>query len=176
MFGRAYEIPTRALRFFNVFGSRQSLDNPYTGIAAIFTGRLRSGKAPLIFEDGRQTRDFIHVSDVADAVIAAVDSDVADALALNVCTGRAMSVHDVAHAIAHALGVNIAPEIAGRYRAGDVRHCVGDPAMAERAILFKAKMAFESGLRELLTWSAQHERMDVIDRSVAELEQHGLLR
>src|SRR5207248_2912941 len=73
-FGRAYGISTFALRFFNVFGSRQSLSNPYTGVAAIFMGRLKNEKAPLIFEDGAQSRDFIHVSDVADAVVCATDS------------------------------------------------------------------------------------------------------
>ena len=176
VFGRAYGIPTVALRFFNVFGSRQSLSNPYTGIAAIFTSRLRSGKPPLIFEDGQQTRDFIHVSDVADAVARSVECDLDGAIALNVCTGRALSVDAVARAIGNALQTSISSDVVGRYRAGDVRHCVGSPLLAEQVLGFRARTSFADGLRELMAWSTSQSLEDKVEASLFELEDRGLLR
>lgn len=174
-FGQAYGIPTVALRFFNVYGSRQALSNPYTGVAAIFMGRLKSGSAPLVFEDGRQSRDLIHVSDVADSVVRALDAD-AEPGVYNVCTGRATTVADVAAALAERLGVAIAPEIIGRYRAGDIRHCVGDPTRARAALGFEATTSFTDGLDELLAWSEAQTVLDRVDASFAELERQGLVR
>ena len=175
-FGRAYRIPTLALRFFNVYGSRQALSNPYTGVAAIFMGRLRSGRAPLIFEDGRQSRDFIHVSDVAEAVVRSLDAGEVETGAYNVCTGRPLEVRQVAEVLAERLGVEIAPEIVGRYRTGDIRHCVGDPSRARAALGFEARTRFEEGLDELIAWSAEQEVLDRVDASFAELERQGLVR
>lgn len=175
-FGRAYRIPTVALRFFNVYGSRQALSNPYTGVAAIFMGRLRSGRAPLIFEDGRQSRDFIHVSDVAGAVVRALEVDDVEIGAYAVCTGRPVEVRDVALALARRLGVDIAPEIVGRYRTGDIRHCVGDPSRARAVLGFEARTSFDEGLDELIAWSTEESVLDRVDASFAELERQGLVR
>ncbi len=175
-FGRAYGIPTLALRFFNVFGSRQALSNPYTGVAAIFMGRLKNGKAPLVFEDGAQSRDFIHVSDIADAVVRAVEGEGPAWDAVNVCTGHPISIGEVAATLARRLGVDVAPQLVGKYRAGDIRHCIGDPARAREVLGFQARTSFEQGLEELLAWSAEQNPEDRVDASFAQLQQQGLVR
>lgn len=175
-FSRAYRIPTLALRFFNVYGSRQALSNPYTGVAAIFLGRLKNGKPPKIFEDGRQSRDFIHVHDVADAVVRSLEADGAVSGAYNICTGRPVTIAQVAATLAERLGVQIAPEVVGRYRTGDIRHCVGDPARARAALDFEARTTFAEGLDELIAWSAEQAALDRVEASMAELEKKGLVR
>src|SRR5947209_631153 len=124
--GAAYGIPAVALRFFNVYGERQALSNPYTGVAAIFSSRLLNDRAPIVFEDGRQTRDFIDVRDIARCCSLALGRDGSDGRTLNVGTGRPTSVLDVANSIARGLGKDVEPEIANQYRAGDIRHCFAD--------------------------------------------------
>src|SRR5438445_1939654 len=119
--GAAYGIPAVALRFFNVYGERQALSNPYTGVAAIFSSRLLNDRAPLVFEDGLQTRDFIDVRDIARCCALALAQDGADGRTLNVGTGIPTSVIDVARAIASGLGKEIDPETVNQYRAGDIR-------------------------------------------------------
>lgn len=175
-FGAAYRIPTLALRFFNVYGSRQALSNPYTGVAAIFMGRLKNGRPPLIFEDGRQSRDFLHVSDAAAAVVGAVERDDGASGAFNVCTGEPVTIRQVAEALAERLGVGIQPHVVGRYRTGDIRHCVGDPTRARDALGFEAHTSFTEGLDELIAWSAEQEALDRVETSLAELERRGLVR
>jgi len=175
-FGRAYHIPTVALRFFNVFGSRQALSNPYTGVAAIFMSRLKNGRAPLVFEDGAQSRDFVHVHDVADAIVRAIDAPTHVNGAFNVCTGRPVSIAGVAEALARKLGVAIAPERVGRYRAGDIRHCIGDPSRARNALGFTASRSFEDGLDELIAWAEAETPDDRVEQSLAELERQRLVR
>jgi dTDP-L-rhamnose 4-epimerase len=175
-FGAAYGIPTLALRFFNVFGSRQALSNPYTGVAAIFMSRLKNGRAPVVFEDGRQSRDFIHVSDVAAAVVRALDAPADTSGAANVCTGRPITVGQVAEVLAERLGVDIAPEIVCRYRAGDIRHCVGDPSLARERLGFEARLSFAEGLDELLAWAEREQAEDRVGASMTELEQQHLIR
>ncbi len=175
-FGPAYGIPTVALRFFNVYGSRQALSNPYTGVAAIFISRLKNGNPPLIFEDGAQSRDFIHVHDVARAVEAALGATGDISGAYNVCTGRATPVLEVARVLAERLGVDIAPEVNGRYRAGDIRHCFGDPSHASDILGFQATTDLATGLDELLAWARDRESSDRVAAGVAELEAHGLVR
>lgn len=175
-FGPAYGIPTVALRFFNVYGSRQALSNPYTGVAAIFMSRLKNGNPPLIFEDGEQSRDFIHVSDVARAVLRALRASDGISGAFNVCTGRRTAVAEVARVLARRLGVDIEPQLVGRYRAGDIRHCYGDPAAAAELLGFRAEVAFGDGLDELLAWAEAQEAEDRVAGSFQELEGRGLVR
>ena len=139
----AYGIPAVALRYFNIYGPRQSLSNPYTGVAAIFLGRLKNGRPPVIFEDGQQTRDFVSVHDIARANLMAMLSDKADGQSLNVGTGRPTSVAAVAGVLADSLGVRIEPEIVGRFRKGDIRHCFADVAQ-DRA---PARLAARGRLR-----------------------------
>ena len=173
--GAAYGIPALALRLFNVYGARQALGNPYTGVAAIFGSRLLNGHAPIAFEDGLQTRDFVHVADVARAFHLALESDAAGC-ALNVCTGRPASVIDVAQGLARGLGLALEPEIVGQYRAGDIRHCVGDPARADDVLGFRAERELDEGLRELAGWLAGQEADDNVDAALAELRRRGLAR
>src|SRR5438067_10732800 len=125
-FGQAYELPAVALRFFNIYGSRQALNNPYTGVAAIFSGRMLSGHAPAVYEDGQQLRDFVHVSDVVQACCLAMDHAAADYQVLNVGTGQPVSVLQVGELLARELGWSGGFQILGKFRAGDIRHCFAD--------------------------------------------------
>ena len=174
--GSAYDIPTFALRFFNTYGSRQALSNPYTGVAAIFLGRLKNGNAPKVFEDGEQTRDFIHVFDVADAIVHACSAPGDRSGVYNVCTGNPISILGVADALANALGVDIEPEIVAKARVGDIRHCVGDPTKAHERLGWSAKISLAEGLAELIEWSEQAEADDKVDDSYRALEARGLVR
>src|SRR5215218_417728 len=126
MVGRAYSIPTVALRFFNVYGTRQALGNPYTGVLAIFASRLLNDRAPMIFEDGLQRRDFVSVSDVVQACRLALDVPQAADQVFNVGSGRAYTIAEVAAMVQALLGRSIDPEICGKYRVGDIRHCFAD--------------------------------------------------
>src|SRR5689334_153687 len=150
--GAAYGFPAVALRFFNVYGERQSLSNPYTGVAAIFSSRLLNDNRPLVFEDGRQTRDFIDVRDIVRCCALALTEDGADGRTLNVGTGRPTSVVEVARTIARGLGTELEPEVVGKYRAGDIRHCYADPTLAEQLLGFRAEIPFETGMQDLLRW------------------------
>ena len=174
--GAAYGIPTTALRFFNVYGPGQSLSNPYTGVAAIFSSRLLNGRPPLIFEDGHQTRDLIHVSDIVEGLLLALDSDAAVGRAINLGTGRRTSVLDVADALASGLGVSIEPEINGQYRAGDIRHCYADTKLAEELLGFRARVSLERGMSELIAWLADQEADDRVAAATGELAAWGLTR
>ena len=141
--GAAYGIPTVALRYFNVYGPRQALSNPYTGVVAIFSSRLLNRQPPLVFEDGRQTRDFVHVSDIVQANLLALDCDAAGGRVYNVGTGRATSVLHVAELLAELLGFGEQPEVLGQFRAGDIRHCFADISR----IAARARLPAEGGLR-----------------------------
>ncbi|MFB6219130.1 MAG: NAD-dependent epimerase/dehydratase family protein [Halobacteriaceae archaeon] len=172
--GRAYDIPTVALRYFNIYGSRQSLDNPYTGVCAIFSSRITNGNPPLVFEDGEQTRDFIHVSDVARANQAAIESD-ADDVAVNVGTGEPKSIRSIAETLIDLYGADLAPEVTGDYRAGDIRHCYADTTRAEELLDFEPEVGFEEGMRELVGWAEQQDAEDRFEQAHSELEEQGLV-
>ena len=175
-FGETYGVPTVACRFFNVYGSRQSLSNPYTGVAAIFMSRLKNDRPPLIFEDGEQPRDFIHVHDVADAVTRALELPVAGAEVVNVCSGRATTIRQVASTLTAALGKDIEPEVVGQFRAGDIRACIGDPQRAAELLDFRASVSFADGIRELLEWSGHAQAEDRVPRSLQELQRFSLVK
>jgi dTDP-L-rhamnose 4-epimerase len=174
--GAAYAIPSIALRFFNVYGERQALSNPYTGVAAIFASRLLNDRAPLIFEDGNQTRDFIDVRDIARACSLALTSDEADGRALNVGTGVPTSVLKVAEVLASGLDKKIEPEIANEYRAGDIRHCYADTQLAEQLLGFRAEIPFERGIEDLLEWLEGQQASDSVDAARDALAERGLAR
>jgi len=174
--GAAYGIPTVALRFFNVYGERQALSNPYTGAAAIFSSRLLNDHAPLVFEDGNQTRDFIDVRDIARCCTLALEREGADGRTLNVGTGRATSILEVARAIARGLGKELEPEIVGKYRAGDIRHCYADTHAAAELLGFRAEIPFEAGLQDLLGWLEGQEAQDSVDAAREALVVRGLAR
>jgi dTDP-L-rhamnose 4-epimerase len=172
--GRAYSIPATALRFFNVFGPRQALSNPYTGVAAIFSSRLLSGQPPIIFEDGKQSRDFVHVSDIAAAVVAALEPGPADGETLNVGTGRAVTIAEVAAVLASELGVEVEPEVRNVYRAGDIRHCFADIERAKHLLGYEPAVDFEDGMGELVEWLSGMTPVDRVAEATAALEQRGL--
>jgi dTDP-L-rhamnose 4-epimerase len=174
--GAAYGIPTVALRFFNVYGERQALSNPYTGVAAIFSSRLLNDRPPVVFEDGEQTRDFIDVRDIVRCCALALEQDGADGRTLNVGTGRATSVNDVARVIAQGLGKEIEPEVVNQYRAGDIRHCYADTELANELLGFRAEIPFEAGMEELLTWLEGQEAADSVDAAREALVARGLAR
>jgi dTDP-L-rhamnose 4-epimerase len=171
----AYAMPAVALRFFNIFGPRQALSNPYTGVMAIFSSRLLNGKSPLIFEDGAQRRDFVSVHDVVRALLLAAERDEAVGHAFNVGSGRALTVRQVAEGLAQVLDVPIEPELTGQYRVGDVRHCTADITKAARCLGYEPEVSVEQGLGELVEWLARQERPhDGIEQHAAELAGHGL--
>jgi dTDP-L-rhamnose 4-epimerase len=147
--GQAYSIPTVALRFFNVYGPRQALSNPYTGVLAIFSSRLLNDEAPLLFEDGEQRRDFVSVHDIAEACSLALESKEAVGQVINVGSGEPRSVLSVAHDIAKVLGKTIEPEITGKYRVGDIRHCFADISRARQLLGYRPRVSFTDGLAEL---------------------------
>ncbi len=175
-FGRAYQIPTFALRFFNVFGARQSLANPYTGVVAIFLSRLLNGRAPLLFEDGRQSRDFVDVRDVASAIVLALDSERGGAHVLNVGTGRRLAIAAVAEMLAARLGSGVGVQLLQQFRAGDIRHCYADPSEAKRVLGFEARRSLEDGLPAVIEWCRNERPPDELERSHDELRRQGLVQ
>ena len=173
--GAAYGIPTVALRFFNVFGARQALSNPYTGVAAIFASRLLNDRPPRVFEDGLQTRDFIHVRTSSRGCRRARAVG-ADGEASTSAPAGPTSVLDVANALARGLGKEIEPELPGEYRAGDVRHCFADPAARASELGFETEIEFEDGMRELVEWLEGQEASDGVDAAYEALAERGLAR
>jgi dTDP-L-rhamnose 4-epimerase len=175
MIGRAYNIPTVALRFFNVFGTRQALSNPYTGVLAIFASRYLNDRAPMIFEDGNQQRDFVSVYDVAQACRLALEVDDAAGRVLNVGSGQHFTVREIAERMAEALGKQyIAPEITGKYRVGDIRHCFADISESRRVLGYEPRVPLEEGLVELVSWLEGQTAADRVAEASAELAARGL--
>lgn len=174
--GTALGIPTVALRLFNAYGSRQALSNPYTGVAAIFISRLLNDQPPLVFEDGEQKRDFVHVLDVADAFATVLDSDRECWDAYNVGSGRAITVNEIARVLARLLKKNIAPQILDRYRVGDIRHCFAEISKIERDFGFRPSRDFETGMAELIDWVAKARKpTDRAEQSLTELKNSRLI-
>ncbi len=174
LYGRVYGLPVVALRYFNIYGTRQSLSNPYTGVAAIFASRLLNGRAPLVFEDGQQMRDFVSVHDVVAANLLAMDTSSADGRALNIGSGMPISIREVAASLANALGLEIRCEITCKYRAGDTRHCFGDISEARRYLGYRPQVSFDQGIAELVEWLRGQRAEDKAADMVAELQTFGL--
>jgi dTDP-L-rhamnose 4-epimerase len=174
--GRAYGIPTVAFRYFNVYGPRQALSNPYTGACAIFSSRLLNDQRPLIYEDGDQSRDFVSVHDIVQANLLALTSAGADYQVLNVGTGRATSIRYIAEVISEGLGKKIEPELTDQFREGDIRHCIADISKAKRMLGYEPKVALEDGLSELLGWVGSQKADDRLRTAAAELAAHSLVR
>lgn len=176
LMGYAYDFPVTALRFFNVYGPGQALANPYTGVMAIFGTQLLNGHRPYVYEDGHQTRDFVHVVDVARAVRCALKHPESNGEAINVGTGRALEVGELAKALAFAMDIGLQPEISGRYRFGDIRHCVADTTKAHLLLDWEAQVSLADGLRDLAKWISVQEAPSNVDGANAELKSRGLLR
>ena len=175
LFGAAYKVPTVALRFFNVYGPDQALSNPYTGVLAIFAGRLLNGKAPLIYEDGNQRRDFVSVHDVARACCLALERPGAAGRVVNVGSGESVSVSEVARRLAATLGrEDIGAQVTGKYRVGDIRHCFADVSLAAEVLGFEPQVSLERGMAELAGWLEGQAATDRVDDAAAELAARGL--
>ena len=175
MLGRAYGIATVALRFFNAYGPRQALSNPYTGVLAIFAARLLNNHAPAIFEDGLQQRDFVSVYDLARACRLALETPQAAGEVFNIGSGQPHTVRDVAARLARAVGKEmIQPEILGKYRVGDIRHCYADIGKAQRVLGFTPQVQLDDGLVELSSWLAGQPAVDRVAQASAELSARGL--
>ncbi|HEU5033495.1 MAG TPA: NAD-dependent epimerase/dehydratase family protein [Mycobacteriales bacterium] len=175
LFGEAYQVSTTALRFFNVYGPYQALSNPYTGVLAIFASRLLNDRSPMIFEDGEQRRDFVSVHDVARACrLALVSPDVAGRV-INIGSGTSVSVNEVANRLARILGREaIEPQVTGKYRVGDIRHCFADITLAREVLGFAPQVDFDAGLTELAEWLEGQVAVDSVDAATSELAKRGL--
>lgn len=175
MTGRAYGIPTVALRFFNAYGPRQALSNPYTGVLAIFASRLLNNNPPAIFEDGLQQRDFVSVYDIARACRLALETQQAAGETFNIGSGQPRTVRDIAARLAKVVGKeDIQPEILGTYRVGDIRHCYADIGKAQRVLGYTPEVQLEDGLVELSSWLASQAAVDRVAQASAELSARGL--
>jgi dTDP-L-rhamnose 4-epimerase len=173
--GRAYNIPTVALRFFNVYGTRQALSNPYTGVLAIFASRLLNNNPPMIFEDGEQRRDFVSVYDVAQACRLALETPESAGQVFNVGSGHHFTVREVAERMSKVMGKTfVEPQITAKYRAGDIRHCFADISLARRVLGYEPRITFEEGLAELVEWLEGQEAEDRVAQASAELSARGL--
>lgn len=173
--GEAYGFETVALRYLNIYGPRQALANPYTGVAAIFSARLLAGKAPRVFEDGGQIRDLVHVSDVVAATRAAMDAPGAPGRAFNVATGDRIRIAELASRLCERLAPELRPEITGEFRAGDIRHCFADTSLAAAHLGFEARVTLEQGLPELLAWVAEQTVEERGDEALEGLRRAGLV-
>jgi dTDP-L-rhamnose 4-epimerase len=173
--GQAYGIPSVALRFFNIYGPRQALSNPYTGVAAIFSARLLNGQAPLIYEDGEQRRDFVSVHDIVQGLLLAAETDAGVGKAFNLGSGRAVSVREVADTLAGVMGVEVEPQVTGKYRVGDIRNCYADISLAREVLGYEPAVTFEAGMEELVGWLREQERPESkVESHAAELAARGL--
>jgi len=176
IWGQAYGRDVTAMRFFNVYGPDQALSNPYTGVLAIFGARLLNGRSPMIFEDGLQRRDFVHVTDVARACRLALESDAAAGQVINVGSGQSRTVQEVARTLARAMGrTDIEPRITGKYRAGDIRHCFADITLARTLLGFEPRVKFEDGIAELVEWLLEQIATDRVEQATEELSRRGLV-
>jgi dTDP-L-rhamnose 4-epimerase len=173
--GNAYGIPTLALRFFNVYGPHQALSNPYTGVLAIFAARLLNRRSPLVFEDGLQRRDFVHVRDVARACLLALEAEYSNDV-FNIGSGQSRTILSVAHDLARVMGHSeLAPAITGKYRAGDIRHCFADLEKSRTVLGFEPRVAFDDGLAELARYLADQIADDQAEKATRELLERGLV-
>ncbi len=172
--GRSYGIPTVALRYFNIYGPRQALSNPYTGVCAIFSSRIKNNNPPNVFEDGNQTRDFISVHDIVQANKLVMEKSNANYEAFNVGTGKPVSILDIASTLSRLYGKDLKPNVINKFRSGDIRHCYADISKISK-LGFKQVLSFENGMRELVMWGEQEASVDKSDCAYDELRKKGLL-
>lgn len=175
LIGKTYKIPVVSLRFFNVYGPRQTLSNPYTGVCAIFLSRIKNNNPPVIFEDGLQTRDFIWVEDVVNACILSMEKDTANYEIFNVGSGKPVSILEIANLLIKLLGKDLKPDITYKFRKGDVRHCYADISKIKNKIGFEPKTNLEEGLKKLIEWAKKTKAEDKFEKAHRELKKKGLV-
>ncbi len=178
-YGRVYDLPVVALRFFNIYGTRQALSNPYTGVAAIFASRLLNGQPPLVFEDGEQQRDFVNIHDIVRANLLALERTEANGHVINVGSGQPISIARVAELLSDRLGTRdrLPHRLTQKYRSGDIRHCYADLAKARALLGYEPEVTHEAGFAELCDWLGAQEAPGVHDKAetmMRELAAHGL--
>ena len=175
-YGRVYDLPVVALRFFNIYGTRQALSNPYTGVAAIFASRLLNGQPPLVFEDGEQQRDFVNIHDIVRANILALEREEANGQVINVGSGRPISISRVAELLSSALGKEreLPHQLTQRYRSGDIRHCYADLTRARALLGYEPQVTHEQGFAELVDWLRAQRPEDKAETMLQELNSYGL--
>lgn len=173
--GNAYKIPTIALRLFNVYGKRQALSNPYTGVLAIFASRYMNNKSPVLFEDGLQMRDFVSVHDVCKACVLALEKENIAGMTFNIASGESLTLREVTTIMSQTLEKpSIEPQICGKYRFGDIRHCFADISLARKMLGYNPEISLKSGLIELSEWLESQTALDRFDTATAELVERGL--
>jgi dTDP-L-rhamnose 4-epimerase len=174
--GLAYGIPAVALRFFNTYGPRQALSNPYTGVMAIFSGRLLNGQPPVIYEDGLQSRDFTHVKDIVQGLLLAMDRPEADYQVFNLGTGAPTSIAEVAEMLSqHLTDGRVKPQTLNQFRAGDIRHCYADLTKARRLLGFEPRIPLQEGMADLLAWVKEQTAEDRFGQVEKELAAKALV-
>ncbi len=172
--GVTYDIPAVALRYFNVYGPRQSLSNPYTGVVAIFLSRIKNDHPPVIYEDGLQTRDFVSIHDIVRANMLVMEQESLSGY-YNIGTGQPRTIHGIAETLISLYGKDISPEITRKFRKGDIRHCFADITKAKATFGYTPQISFEEGMRELTQWSETAESVDKFEEARQELQKRGLV-
>ncbi|MBA7628793.1 dTDP-L-rhamnose 4-epimerase [subsurface metagenome] len=178
LIGKTYGINTTILRFFLVYGPRQALSNPYTGVCSIFSTRLLNEKPAIVFEDGLQSRDFVHVSDICQALVLAMENDSANGEIFNVGTGTPTSIKEVAEIITEKINPDLRPEFNQQYRIGDIRHCVADISKIKNKLGYKPNINFKEGIDDLIKWirNQHYKTIDKSQNALDELKEKGLLK
>jgi dTDP-L-rhamnose 4-epimerase len=174
MIGTAYKIPTVACRYFNCYGPRQSLNNPYTGAAAIFSSSILNDKPPLIYEDGLQQRDMVHVKDLVRGKLTLMDNAKADYGIFNIGTGKATSILEIAETLIELCGKSFAPNVIGKFRNGDIRHCYADIAKIQ-ALGYEPQISLQEGLKDLIAWGQEQEAVSSVEDAHQKLVDKGLV-
>jgi dTDP-L-rhamnose 4-epimerase len=177
LIGKTYGIPSVAARFFNVYGPRQSLSNPYAGVAAIWLSRLLNDRQPMVFEDGGQLRDFVSIHDVVDCLMLMLETPGADYLPVNVGSGDTVTILEIARTLNRILGKSIEPQITQTGRKFDIRHNTADITRARTMLGFRPKVSLADGMSELVEWARTTPDVanDFFDKALDELQQKGLL-
>lgn len=178
LIGNTYNINTTILRFFLVYGTRQSLSNPYTGVCSIFSSRLLNNQPPIVFEDGLQTRDFVNVKDICQALTLAMEKEEAKGEVFNVGTGNSISIKEVAEILSEKINPTIQPIYNQEYRVGDIRHCVADISKIKQKLGYKPTIMFRDGIDELIEWIKKTGQgvQDISQKALDELKQKGLIK
>ncbi len=173
LLGKTYQLPTVALRYFNVFGPRQALSNPYTGVCAIFSSRIKNGKPPLLYEDGLQSRDFVHVEDIVQANLLVMEKKEADYRVFNVGIGKGVSIREIANTLIRLYEKDLSPQVVGKYRSGDIRHCYADISRLS-ALGYRPRRTLAGGLKDLVEWGKTQKAQDRTAQADRELVKRGL--
>lgn len=173
--GKLYNMPTVVLRGFNVYGPRQSLSNPYTGVTAIFISRLKNNQQAVVFEDGLQTRDFVSVHDVVKAFVLALEKDSANYQMFNIGSGKGTTILEIGETLSKLLGKKNLIRVNQDFRKNDIRHCFADNTKAKKLLGWEPKVGLEEGLKELIEWSATQKAEDKFSQAQEELKQRGLI-